>query len=133
MGLGIEDRLDILDLFARYCQYIDAGRAAEWVDLFTPDGCFDIVGQMRLNGAEQLAGMPAMLAENSNGKWRHQITDIVIDPGAAADTARVSASGLVTDWNEGGRVLMFSNYHADLRKSGVRWKIQRLTATMLAG
>lgn len=73
MTWSVEDRLDLYDLFARYCRYIDSGRAAEWVALFTDDGCFDIVGQMTLRGAEQLAGMPAMLAENSGGKWRHQI------------------------------------------------------------
>lgn len=133
MGLSVEDRLDIYDLFARYCQYVDAGRAAEWVGLFTDDGCFDIVGQMTLRGAEQLGGMPAMLAENSGGKWRHQITDIMIDAGTSEDVAIIGASGLVTDWNNGGRALMFSNYDAALRKTGGRWKIEKLTATMMGG
>ncbi|AMK25756.1 MULTISPECIES: nuclear transport factor 2 family protein [Sphingobium] len=133
MGLSVKDRLNIYDLFARYCQYVDSGRAAEWVNLFAEDGCFEIVGQMTLRGAGQLGGMPAMLAERSGGKWRHQITDIMIDAGPSDDAAHVGASGLVTDWNDGGRVIMFANYQGALGRGDGRWRIARLTATMLTG
>jgi hypothetical protein len=133
MGLSVEDRLDILDLHARYCRYVDANRAAKWVNLFAPDGSFEIVGQMKLEGAAQLAGMPAMLAETSGGKWRHQITDIMIDPGAGPDEALTGAAGLITDWNDGGKAIMFADYRGMIRKAGGRWRIATLTATMLMG
>ena len=36
-----EDRDAIRDVFARYCQYIDAARGDEWATLFTEDAEFD--------------------------------------------------------------------------------------------
>ena len=131
MTLTVEDRLDILDIFARYCRYADHDLGAEWVDLFLPEGCFEIVGQMKLVGAPQLAEMPAMLARQSGGKWRHQITDVVIDAVAGSGDVRGAGSGLLTDWNNGGKAIMFADYQGVFRKTGGTWRIVSLTASML--
>lgn len=112
---------------------MDSGRATEWVDLFAKDGCFEIVGQMTLQGAGQLVGIPAILAEKSGGKWRHHITDIMIDAGPSNDIAYVGASGLVTNWSDGGRAIMFANYQGALSRIDGPWRIARLTGTMLTG
>lgn len=60
-------------------------------------------------------------------------TDIVIDAGNTSDVANIEASGLVTDWKNGGHPFMFASYEGTLRKVTGRWKIESLTATMMAG
>ena len=51
--ISIEDRLDILDLCARYNYYADRGMGPEFADCFTPDGVFD--GPLaRSEGTQQL-------------------------------------------------------------------------------
>ena len=39
--ISVEDRLEILDLCARYNYFTDTGEAQEVARLFTPDGVFD--------------------------------------------------------------------------------------------
>ena len=37
----LEDRIEIRDLYARYCQLLDHSRYDEWLDCFTDDGVFE--------------------------------------------------------------------------------------------
>ena len=39
--LTVEDRLELLDLLARYNHLFEERRAEEWAELFIPDGVFD--------------------------------------------------------------------------------------------
>jgi uncharacterized protein (TIGR02246 family) len=130
--LSLQDRLDISDLFARYVHTVDSNQADAWVGLFTPDGVFDIPGVMRMEGRDQLRGMVATVAEHGGGKWRHQITNILAEPGAAADEARVIAYGLVTDWGRGGAPMTFTDYRIRLRKLAGAWHIEELIAGSVA-
>ncbi|MEA3300765.1 MAG: nuclear transport factor 2 family protein [Pseudomonadota bacterium] len=132
MTLSLQDRLDISDLFARYVHTVDSNQADAWVGLFTPDGVFDIPGAMRMEGRDQLRGMVATVAEHGGGKWRHQITNILAEPGAAADEARVIAYGLVTDWGRGGAPMTFTDYRIRLRKLAGAWHIEELIAGSVA-
>src|ERR1700754_4121871 len=97
--LDIADQCAIQTLFARYCHCVDHADAAGWVALFTPDGSFEVVGAMKLEGAEQLATMPGIVAQQGGGKWRHQVTNIVAEA-TGDDAAHVIAYGLVTDWQQ---------------------------------
>ena len=128
--LSPEDKLAIAELFARYSHTVDHGETDAWVALFATDGVFEIVGVTRLEGSDQLRGMPAMLAANGKGKWRHQLTDIVSD--AADGGAAAKAYGLVTDWGAGGKAVTFAEYEARLRRIGAEWRFAQLTARMAA-
>jgi 3-phenylpropionate/cinnamic acid dioxygenase small subunit len=44
MKLSADDRLEILDLAARYCDAIDAGHYDEWIALFDPAGALEWPG-----------------------------------------------------------------------------------------
>src|SRR3546814_7805692 len=101
--LSVEDRQDIVDLFAQYCHRVDHADGEGWAALFTSDGAFDIKGITRLEGTEQLRGMPAVVSEQGNGTWRHQVTNIIAEAGDAPDTATMMAYGLVTGWRSEGR------------------------------
>ncbi len=124
-----DDRIAIAELFGRYCHSVDHGDTAGWLDLFTPDGTFEVAGAMRLEGHEQVGAMPSVVAEHGGGKWRHQITNIVVDEGDDADTALVTAYGLVTDWGNEGRPMTFSDYAITLNRTGGVWRIRSLLAT----
>src|SRR3546814_13856550 len=100
--LSGEDRQDSVDLFAQYCHRVDHAEGEGWASLFTSDGAFDIKGITRLEGTEQLRGMPAVVSEQGNGTWRHQVTNNIEEAGAAPDTATMMAYGHVTGWLSGG-------------------------------
>ena len=128
IGVG---RLDILDLLARYCHAVDHDDAEGWASLFTPQGVFEVSGVMRLEGRDQLRAMPGIVKEQGGGKWRHQVTNVVIDDGAGADAASVRAYGLVTDWREGGKPVSFTDYEIKLCRLECGWRIQTLVAHMV--
>lgn len=123
-------RIAIVELFARYCHRVDHGDGAGWAALFEPTGSFEVEGIMRLEGTDQLRSMPGVVTDQGGGKWRHQVTNIAIEPGADADTASVRAYGLVTDWRDGGRPVSFTDYEITLARSGDAWRIRTLLARM---
>lgn len=124
-----DDRIAIAELFARYCHRVDHGDTAGWLELFTPDGVFEVTGAIRLEGHEQVGAMPGVVAVQGGGKWRHQITNIVVEPGDTDDVALVTAYGLVTDWGNEGKPMTFSDYAITLNRSGGAWRISTLVAT----
>lgn len=128
--LDTADRTAILDLFARYCHRVDHGDAPGWAALFVPEGSFEVEGILRFEGTEQLLAMPGIVADQGGGKWRHQVTNIVIDPGAEPDTASVAAYGLVTDWRDGGKLASFTDYTITLTRRDGAWRIRTLLARM---
>jgi len=129
-SIDTASRVEIVELFARYCHSVDHGEADAWAALFAPDGSFEVAGIMRLDGTEQLRGMPGVDSEQGGGKWRHQVTNLVIEPGAEEDTASVRAYGLVTDWRDGGKPVSFTDYEIVLRRLTGAWRIQSLLARM---
>ncbi len=126
----IADRVEIAELFARYCHSVDHGDAAGWAALFTDDGSFEVVGVMQLAGHDQLKAMPGIVAQHGGGKWRHQITNIITEHGDDPNHLQVRAYGLVTDWRDGGKPASFTDYAVTLRREDGGWKIAKLTATM---
>jgi len=52
--LSVEDRLDIQELFAKYCWALDLGDADAFVQCFTEDGEFDHLWQGKMHGREAI-------------------------------------------------------------------------------
>jgi hypothetical protein len=129
--LGAVGRLDILDLFARYCHAVDHNDADGWASLFMQQGVFEVVGILRLEGHDQLRTMPGVVNQQGGGKWRHQITNVVINDGGGPDAACVRAYGLVTDWRDGGKPVSFTDYEIKLRRLKCGWRIQTLVAHLV--
>lgn len=123
-------RVEIVELMARYCHAVDHGDGPGWAALFTPEGRFEVVGAFRLDGAEQLSTMPAVVAQKGGGKWRHQVTNLVVDPGDGVESARLRAYGIVTDWGNGGSLVSFTDYEIRLRRLDGAWRIETLEARM---
>jgi hypothetical protein len=131
-SLDLETKLNIADVLGRYCHRVDENNADGWAQLFTEDGVFEVPGAVRLQGTAQLRAMPGVVLEQGGGKWRHQITNIVADPGDTPDTARVRAYGVLTDWRKGGALASFSDYRITMRRVGREWRIASLTALQAA-
>jgi hypothetical protein len=124
-ALDPDDRWGIQDLLSRYCHYFDSGEGDAWADLFTADGVCE-VPSLRLAGREELRALPAMSAERSEGKFRHQITNILTEP--TGEGATFKAYGLMTDWREGGALMMLATYTGSLTKGPGGWRIVTLKA-----
>ncbi len=78
MALTTEDRLDILDLSARYNHAIDYGDAEGWADCFLPDGAFGSTWQTRFAGRAALVDF-ARQAAAADTKSLHWTTNWVIE------------------------------------------------------
>jgi hypothetical protein len=83
-GISVEDRLAILDLYARQSHLIDGGDAGGWAATFTAEGVFQSpTYRLTAAGPAELA----KFAADSNGaalargvQLRHWIGQVVIDP-----------------------------------------------------
>jgi len=111
-----EDRDAIRDLFARYCLYIDAGKAGEWAATFTDDGEF-------LAGGDPLVGrdaLEAFAASIPSGTLHHMVLNEVID--IDGDRATCCASVFVTSK---GAVVTTGRSEDELRRINNSWRIAR--------
>lgn len=126
--LTVEERLDIIDLFSRYCYLLDSGQREAWLDLFVSDGVFDVPGLSCMEGREQIGAIADMVINGSGGNWRHQMANVLPAAGDRAGTANVKAYSLVTDWSAGGAVNTFNDYDVQLEKVGSDWRITHLEA-----
>jgi hypothetical protein len=119
--LATEDRLDILDLLARYCWLVDAGDGDGWADLWTEDGKFTGI-PTPLQGRDQLRKLPT-------GKLRHIITNIVI-AGATDGAATAKGYSTIYDFRTGQLVGGGLVSYTLVRLRG-EWKIKALHAEFL--
>ena len=63
----LEDRIEIRDLYARYCQLLDHGRYDEWLDCFTDDGVFESPLYGRNSGRDTLKRLTHTYRESLGG------------------------------------------------------------------
>ena len=138
------DELQIRNLIARYAYAIDGGETEAFASLFLEDGVW-----MRENAppATQGGSGPPQTVRGRSGlmdlietaiigrfqrKARHQMTDVLVEPGPDENSAKVLYRALVTDWREGpGRVSMCVNYTAACVRTDNGWKFATVSARVL--
>ncbi len=114
-GLSVKDRLDILDLYARYSQDLDGGKADDFVtNVFAPNGTFHDpsicdVGTDQLRNLAQTFGkfqqdhheqhMPynILIQGNGNQATGHSYVSIVSQSLTAPNNPHISIMGTYTD------------------------------------
>jgi hypothetical protein len=119
------DRLDILDLYARYSLLFDTGQADAWADLFTPDGRFYIVGGPSLYGTGELRSFAGRRHEDTPG-IRHLVSNVVVEPNGSGvqGSAYVVVLGTVDD---GLEILTLGGYEDHLVKLETGWRFRSRT------
>jgi ketosteroid isomerase-like protein len=113
-----EDRDEILQLMYRYNQAIDSGDADGWAATFTPDGVFDVAGQVR-SGRDELAAFAA-----SVHGLRHTMANPVID--VTGDVASVRAYFIVF---QGAGVLGTGTYSDEVVRTPAGWRFAKRVST----
>jgi len=114
------DEAEIRRLLAMYCQLIDDGRFDEWIELFTDDIEFIVMG-MHKNGRAEVRGFIEP-SQQDDARGKHMLSEpwIVIESALAAtattDFAWVSKQGAV---GQSGR------YHDRIINQNGRWQFQR--------
>ena len=83
--LSAEDRLEILELLARYCWAIDCDDGPAWAATFTPDGVFhSLLLNRSFSGRDELIGMIETLkqrrVEGHDRNVIHVPANVVLEP-----------------------------------------------------
>ena len=114
MPLSSEDRLEIMDLAARYNHAIDFGDAGAWAATFTADGTFEMPGRS-LSGAAELEAF----AKQAQAGTRHWTNNLLIEGDGDHATLRCY---LCLQKNGSGEPLTTGLYTDELRKVDGRWR-----------
>ncbi|MDB5497416.1 MAG: hypothetical protein JWP28_1447 [Phenylobacterium sp.] len=138
------DELQIRNLIARYAYAIDGGEKEAFASLFLEDGAWSREnpppatqdGSGPAQAVRGRAGLMALIETATIPRWRlkarHQMTDVLVEPGADENSAKVLYRALVTDWREGpGRVAMSVNYTAACVRTDAGWKFATVSARVL--
>lgn len=121
MTLSLDDRLEILDLAARYSHATDHGDAEALADTFTDDGIFEGAGEPRQGRAAHVAATQTLAA--SGLALRHFISNPVIE--GDGDRATMKLYVEVKNLGDLDRPMLVGCYHDELRRVEGRWKFAR--------
>jgi hypothetical protein len=131
MQLVEADRLEISDLYARYCHIIDSGDAASWKRVWVDDGVLfreaprdGVQETVEFRGAATLERIIRDSFALNKGRRRHWITDLVIDP-AGDDGAVGRCYLMVIDVGGAAPVpLTSARYEDSLVKTREGWRFR---------
>ena len=143
--LAVEDELAIRNLVARYPRHADAGELDAFTALFTADGTW--TRENSPPAAEGGSGLPAethrgpealramlqaSVVERFNRRFRHQMTDLLIEPGPTPDEAEGACRALITDWRSGaGKLAMCGHYTMRFRRTPDGWRFASVSVYVL--
>lgn len=127
MAIDDRDRHLIEDLLGRWCWLMDGGNGEEWAALWTDDGRFTGIPEIA-EGTGQLSALPVQFHEMGNGKFRHTMANIVLEPAASGDEVVARAYSTLSNWNEGGALMGFAKARFTLVRHDDEWKIKALHA-----
>ena len=130
MPLNAADKLEIMELVARYNFAIDHRRAEEWADVFTADG------ELWADNALRATGRAALVehirkAERTGQKIRHWPCNPVIE--GEGNRARLRMYVLAFDIAGGIRPQIMAEYDDELAKIAGHWKFKVRRVTACAG
>ena len=108
---------EIRRTLAEYCQLLDDGRFDEWVQLFTDDVVFGVMGGVHRGRDEVRGFIEPNQQEEMRG--RHLISEPLIR--IDGDTADVTTDYVFV--TKQLQVLSSGRYHDTLRADGDRWRI----------
>ena len=122
--LDAADKLEILELAARYNHAIDFGDGKAWADTFTPDGVFKGGGPGPVQGREALAAFVGGFAQNMAGA-RHWTNNHVID--GDGDSATHTCYLNLIQTKDGAKSVVTARYNDEVVKVDGAWKFASRT------
>lgn len=129
MPVSTEDYVAISDHLARYCWMVDDGDEEGWIALWTEDGVFAGLTPEPIAGREALRGVVRMAQANGPGKTRHMVANLMCDYRDGRDRVLASYYNYVTNWAQGGRMVVMALSKVQLERSGPEndggWLIRR--------
>lgn len=123
MNLTVEDRLDLQNIMGRYCHLMDESDPA-WADLFTDDGVLEGIMPEAVVGKEALRQVPEGAKQATGGFFRHHLGSVTVD--ADGNGARIRGYNLVTDWSNGGKLILMARYSIFAVRSDNGWLLSRV-------
>lgn len=138
------DDLQIRNLIARYAFHTDDGEGENFADLFIDEGSWTrenspprhlggsgLPPETRA-GRDKLVALIQSVVDRFDRKIRHQMTDIILEPGKAQNTAALRFRALVTDWTQGqGKIAMTVNYRGECVRTEQGWRFAWVSARVL--
>jgi len=124
MNISVQDRLDILELTARYNHAIDHHAPEAWADLFTAGGVLKSGDDVKAFGREQLVDFAKRVAAQGR-KARHWVNNLVIegDSSSAALKMYFCAYDLASEGQQLFPYVM-GEYEDQVVKTSAGWKFK---------
>ncbi|MBM3345843.1 MAG: nuclear transport factor 2 family protein [Betaproteobacteria bacterium] len=124
--LSTTDRIEILQLHARYCACLDTGDAQGWARCFTVDGEFGVCNMHR--GRDRLAVHCAdVVARRRANPWdnvQHWNGNIIVEGGAGRDHAMSYPATLGRQRDSGAQAIVANGWYRDtLAQEDGAWKL----------
>jgi 3-phenylpropionate/cinnamic acid dioxygenase small subunit len=115
---------------AQYCQLCDDGRFAEWIDLFTPDARFHVMGRTQ-QGPDAIVGFMEV-GQSPERRGRHVAFSSVIDLADDGTTARAWTDYVFVDQQRS--ITSVGRYHDELvLGDDGRWRFALREIVFLGG
>ncbi|MEU1302557.1 nuclear transport factor 2 family protein [Streptomyces shenzhenensis] len=116
-------------LIATYAQALDAGRPADMVELFWPDGVAEISGVGTFEGRDALrAGYAGFVPSQPQ---LHLVGNTVVTSSAGDEATATSDLVFLQRDESGWAVRLVGRYDDTLRRRGGEWRFQRRITTFL--
>ena len=123
MASVLEEKDAIRELMARYCFHFDNGEFDAWLDLFTPDGAFDLGSRGRFGGRESLQKFLNSLAlTNGVPMMKHCVMNSIVS--VDGDQATAQSYVVVVRGGEQLAVTVAGRYDDQLAKSANGWRFK---------
>jgi ketosteroid isomerase-like protein len=119
--LSQQDKLDILDVEARFDWAIDTANIKEWVSHFTEDGVFD-ASYGKASGSKELTAMMEKLESGFSKGKRHVTANHVIEGDGSGATVRGYL--IVFEREKSPSVVATGIYTNTYVKDRGRWKVR---------
>jgi mannose-6-phosphate isomerase-like protein (cupin superfamily)/ketosteroid isomerase-like protein len=121
--LAAEDRLDIHDLYSRWCVLLDTGQAEGWSELFTESGLFVFEAmQVRVEGRDALRSFAADIHARERGLTRHYMHNVLINEDGPAVIGRADIELLDLRAGPDARIIKTANYQDRLERTEDGWR-----------
>lgn len=123
MASVLEEKDAIRELMARYCFHFDNGEFDAWLDLFTPDGAFDLGSRGRFGGRESLQKfLKSLPLTNGIPMMKHCVMNSIVS--VDGDQATAQSYVVVVRGGEQLAVTVAGRYDDQLAKSANGWRFK---------